>query len=152
LPRGGAQRGLGLHGGIIAQAAEHDGAHLIAEAGKAAEFVEHALAPQERVGVERQFVAVRAQLELRVRTMIIEIAGDDAVLQHAAERQAVAARRPGHRFADDIIRAEQHDGAEQQRQRRRCESGARHQLGIEPGQQQRRCAEPEQHCKGGAVG
>src|ERR1700689_708520 len=60
LPRGGAQRGVDLHGGIIAQAAEYDGAHLVAEAGEAAELVEHALAPKKRVGVERQFIAVRA--------------------------------------------------------------------------------------------
>ena len=95
LPRGGAQRGLDLHGGIFAQAAEHDGAHLVAEPSEAAELVEHALAPQERVGVERQFVAVRAQLELRIRTMVVEITGDDAVLQHAAEGEAVTTGRPG---------------------------------------------------------
>ena len=84
--------------------------------------------------------------------MVVEIAGDDAVLQHAAERQAVAARRPGDGFADDIIRAEQHDGAEHQCGRHGREPRARHELGIEPGQQQRRGAEPKQHRKGGAMG
>ena len=69
---GGANRGLDLQGGIIVQAAEHDGAHLVVKAGEAAELIEHALAPQEGVGVERQIVAVRAELELLRRAVIVQ--------------------------------------------------------------------------------
>ena len=64
LMRRRSQRQLDLPGGIVAQAADDDGAHLVAQPGEAAEVVEHAAlaAPEEHVGVGRQLVAVRAEL------------------------------------------------------------------------------------------
>ena len=84
-----SQRQLDLPGGIVAQAAGDDGAHLVAKPGEAAEVVEHAAlaAPEEHVGVGRQLVPVRAKLQPLLRAMVGEVAVDDAVLKHAAERQ-----------------------------------------------------------------
>ena len=80
------RRGLELQQRIGAQALEHDRAHLVVEALEAAEPVEHAFAPEELVGVGRQLVAMVAQPQARIGAMLGEIACDDAVLQHAAER------------------------------------------------------------------
>ncbi len=105
-----SQRQLDLPGGIGAQAAGDDGAHLVAKPGEAAEVVEHAAlaAPEEHVGVGRQLVPVGAQFHLPLRAMVGEVAVDDAVLQHAAERQRKAARRPGELAGDRVVGAEQH--------------------------------------------
>jgi len=72
---------------IIAQAADDDLAHLVAQSGEAAEVIEDAAlaAPEEYVGVSRQLVAMLAQLEPLLRTMVRQVAVDDAILQHAAE-------------------------------------------------------------------
>ena len=109
-----SQRQLDLPGGIVAQAAGDDGAHLVAKPGEAAEVVEHAAlaAPEEHVGVGRQLVPVGAELHLPLRTMVGEVAVDDAVLQHAAERQRKAARRPGELPGDHVVGADQHRRAE----------------------------------------
>ena len=77
LMRRRCQRQLDLQGGIFAQAAERRCvAHLVAQAGEAAELVEHAAlaAPEEHVGVGRQFVAVRAELQPLLRAMVGEVA------------------------------------------------------------------------------
>ena len=115
LARRRQQRHLGLQRRIVAQAFQHDRGHLVAQAVEAAEPVEHAFAPEERVGIGGQFVPMRAEPQPRVGAMIGEIARDDAVLQHAAERQRDAAGRPGQPSGSDEIRATQHQRAERQR-------------------------------------
>src|SRR4029077_8991466 len=77
--------GLKLPERIGAQALDHDGAHLLAQAVEAAELVEDASSPEKDVGIGRQFAAMIAELaDARVRAVLGEITGDDAVLQHAA--------------------------------------------------------------------
>jgi hypothetical protein len=54
-----SQRQPDLPGGIVAQAAGDDGAHLVAKPGEAAEVVEHAAlaAPEEYAGVQASLPA-----------------------------------------------------------------------------------------------
>ncbi len=94
LLRGGDDGGLGLAQRIFGERLPHDQAHLVVQALEAAERVEHAVAPQELVGGRRQFIAIGAELQFLLRAMVVEILFDDAVLQHPAERNAVAAGRP----------------------------------------------------------
>jgi hypothetical protein len=71
-----------------------DEAHLVVQAPKTAKGVEHAVAPQEVVGGGRKLVTIGAEFQPLFRTMILQIARDDAILHHPAERDAVAAGRP----------------------------------------------------------
>jgi len=87
---------------------QDDEAHLFVEAAEATELVEDAVAPQEIIGGCRQFVAVRTKLEPRGWTMVVEIALDDAILQHAAEGNSEAARRPSELPRQGEIAREQH--------------------------------------------
>ena len=100
--------GLDLQPRILDEAVEHDRVHFVVHALETAEPVEHALAPEEHIGVVRQLVAMRAKLQTRIGTMIVEIARDDAGLQHAAERDGVAARRPGELAGHRVVRGDQH--------------------------------------------
>ena len=98
---GRRERGLELRAGIGREAFAHDDAHLVAQPLEAAELVEQVGAPEEEVGVVGKLVAVGAELrQPRVGAMLGEIARDDAVLQHAAERDRAAARRPGEPAGD----------------------------------------------------
>src|SRR5262245_7437592 len=85
LARGGRHCGFDLPQRILLQTVQDDKAHLLPEAAEAAELVEDAVTPEEVVGVCRQLVAVRAELEPGVGAMVAEVALDDAVLQHAPE-------------------------------------------------------------------
>ena len=130
---------FGLQPRVVLQALEHDGLHFRFEAGKAPEPVEHALAPEEIVGVGGQFGAVRAELgRVRVGAVLGEIARDDAVLQHAAEQQRGAARRPGEPAGGGEIAADHHDGAERKRGDRAADAGERHAGAGDQGREQRR--------------
>ena len=51
-----------------------DKTHLVVQALEAAECVEHALAPQELIGGGRELIAVGAELQFLLRTMIPQIA------------------------------------------------------------------------------
>ena len=113
LTRGGDRRGFELQRRIIDQALNGDVFHLLAETGEAAEPVEQRTAPEPDIGVARQRILVGAQPQLRVGAMVVEIFIDDAILQHAAERQRKAARRPCQAFGDRVIGGEHYDGAEQ---------------------------------------
>src|SRR5262245_25658523 len=93
---------------ILLQTVQDDEAHLLIEAAEATEFVEDAVAPQKIIGGCRQLVAVRTELEPRGWTMIVEIALDDAILQHAAEGNSEAARRPSELSRQGEIAHEQH--------------------------------------------
>src|SRR5262249_31919517 len=79
-----------------------------AEAAEATELIEDAVAPEEIICGCRQLVAVRTELEPRRGTMVVEVALDDSILQHAAEGNAEAARRPGELPRQGEIRREQH--------------------------------------------
>ncbi len=119
---------------------------------KAAERVEHAVAPQEVVGGGRQFVAIGAELE-RLRSAVIpEIARDDAILQHPPERDAGAAGRPCQLSRQREIRRQQHRGAGDDGQAALHKPGN----GDAPAQQGAHdpadAAQPEQHPERGAVG
>jgi len=85
LARRGGQGADCLFGGVSAQTLDDDGAHLVAEPVEAAEPIEHALAPEERVGVVGQLMTVIAQPEPRVGAVVGEVARDDAIVQHTAE-------------------------------------------------------------------
>ena len=93
---------------IFLQTAQDDKAHLLAEAAEATELVEDAVAPQEVIGGRRQLIAIRTEFEPRGWTMVVEIALDDAILQHAAEGNAEAARRPNELPRQREIAREQH--------------------------------------------
>ena len=98
---GRRDRGPELRAGIGGEAFAHDDAHLVAQPLEPAELVEQVGAPEEQVGVGRELVAVGAELrQARVGAMLGEIARDDAGLQHAAERDRAAARRPGEPAGD----------------------------------------------------
>src|SRR5690242_9954548 len=79
------QRRLGLPKRIVRQRTQHDEAHLFVQPLKAAERVEHAVAPEELVGGGGEPVAIGAELEVLLRTLIAQILRDDAILQHASE-------------------------------------------------------------------
>src|SRR5262249_34289608 len=108
LARGRRKSGFDLLQRIFMHAAEHDKTHLLTEPIEAAELIEDAIIPQEVVGGSRQIVAIRTELEPRIRTMIIEIALDDPVLQHTAERDTEAARRPRQLPRQGKVGGEQH--------------------------------------------
>src|SRR6185437_4461948 len=105
LVRRGGQRHLDLQPGVVAQAAEHNGAHFVAEALEAAELVERGAlsAPEERVSVVRQLMTEGAKLEGPFAAMIGEVTLNDAILKHAAERKRDAAGRPGEFSRDHDI-------------------------------------------------
>src|SRR5207248_7275532 len=90
------------------EAVQDDEAHFFAEAVEAAELIEYAPVPQELIGSGRQLVAIRTQPESRVWAMLVEIALDDPILQHAAESNPEAARRPCELPRKGKIRREQH--------------------------------------------
>ena len=108
LPRRSRKGGFDLLQRILLQTVQDDEAHLFVEAAEATELVEDAVAPQEIIGGCRQFVAVRTKLEPRGWTMVVEIALDDAILQHAAEGNSEAARRPSELPRQGEIAREQH--------------------------------------------
>src|SRR5262249_31493549 len=82
-----------LQPGILIKTLQDDGSHLVAKPGEAPKPVEDAFAPQESVRIPRQLVAEGTQLEPGIRTVIIEIAGYDTILQHASKQDAVSSRR-----------------------------------------------------------
>ena len=63
--------------------------------------------------------------------MVVEIARHDAVLQHAGEHDAVAARRPGESAGQREVGREQHRGAEPERASAAPHSRRRHDVAIE---------------------
>ena len=75
---------------------------------KAAERVEHAVAPQKLIGGGRQLVAIGTEFQLLLRTMLAQIMRDDAVLQHPSEGDAVTAGRPRQLSRQREIRRQQH--------------------------------------------
>ena len=125
LLAGGDQRGLGLQAGIGEHAGDRDLLHLGAETGEAAELVEQRAAPEPDVGIVRQLVLVGAQLKLRIGAVLVEIFRDDAVLQHAAEREREAARRPGQPLGHGIIGGKHQGDAERERDQAAPDAGAR---------------------------
>src|SRR6202790_3540667 len=94
LARGGDNGGLRLPERIFDERMRDDKTHLVVHAIEAAERVEHAVAPQELIGGGRQLVAIGAELQFRLRTMFLQIASDDAILQHSPEGDAGASWRP----------------------------------------------------------
>ena len=66
--------------------------HFLAKPGEATEFVKQRTAPEPDVGVIGKLVLVGAERQLRIRTMVFEILIDDAILQHASERQSESRR------------------------------------------------------------
>ena len=102
------KRGFELQHRILLEAVQDDEAHFFAEAVEAAELIEYAPVPQELIGSGRQLVAIRTQPESRVWAMLVEIALDDPILQHAAESNPEAARRPCELPRKGKIRREQH--------------------------------------------
>src|ERR1700738_448220 len=93
-----------LHGGrpqcclclqqrIIAQASQHDGPHFVPEPVKPPKAIEHAVVPEKLVGSRGQLGPEWTKLQVRLGTMIVEVAAYNAILQHAPEHDPVAARR-----------------------------------------------------------
>jgi len=128
-----------------------DGAHLLAQAVESPEPVEYALAPEEFVGGSRQFGLMRAQPEALIGAMLGQITRHDAVLQHAAERQCDAARRPGEAAGHRVVGGEQHHGAEDEGSGAARRSGERYRAA--PCQEYRECRrqKSQQQHQGGAV-
>ncbi len=140
-----------LQAGIVDEARERDRLHFVAEAGEAAEPVEQRAAPEPFVGVARQFVLVGAQLQARVGAVLVEIFLDDAVLQHAAERQRKAARRPGQPPGDRIVGGKHQHGAERQRDDAVAEPARRHALAGDEREQRAADEQAGQQREGRAV-
>jgi hypothetical protein len=69
-----------------------------------------AVLPQKIVGGRRKAVPVGTELEILFAAVGVEIACDDAVLQHAREHDAVAARRPGELPGQREVGGQQHGG------------------------------------------
>jgi hypothetical protein len=99
---------------MFREALKHDGAHFLAESIKAAERVERTAAPKEVVRVGGERVAVRTEFQLAFVAMLVEIACHDAVLQHARDHEAIAARGPGEIAGQREICREQHRGPERE--------------------------------------
>ena len=112
LPGGGRGGGLNLQSRIFEQAVERDLFHLFAEPGKTAEFVEQLAAPEPDVGIIGKLILVGAETQRRIGAVLVEVFLDDAVLQHAAERQRESAGRPRHLLGHDVIGGERHHNAE----------------------------------------
>ena len=94
--------GLELPGRIGAETLADDQAHLVAEPRKAAEPVEHraVAAPEERVGVVGQLVAVHAQPQPLVGAMLVQDSGRrcrPAACGRTRARRRPASRRSGRR-------------------------------------------------------
>ncbi len=84
--------------------------------------------------------------------MVVQIFGDNAILQHAAEGDAAAAGCPGELPRHREVRSEQHRGAREQREAALDEAGD-----GDPGAQERprdeaEHAETEQHAERAAMG
>src|SRR5262245_16963279 len=108
LPCRSRKGGFDLLQRILLQTVQDDEAHLLVEAAEATELIEDAVAPQKIIGGCRQLVAVWTKLEPHEWTMVVEIALDDAILQHAAEGNSEAARRPRELPRQGEIAREQH--------------------------------------------
>ena len=152
LMSGGHDRRLRLPQRIFGQRMQRDEAHLVIQAFEPAERVEHALAPQEFIGSGGKLVAIGTELQFGLRTMIPEVARNDAVLQHPAECDAVTSGRPGQFSRQGEIGRQQHSGANNDGQ-----AGARQRRNRNPPAQEwprnpACAAEPEQHRQCGAVG
>src|SRR5579859_5459285 len=117
--------------------------HLVAEPLEAAKLVEHAVAPQELVGGGGQLVAVGAELQLFLAAMLVQIFRDNAVLEHAAERDADAAGSPRKLTRQRIIGRQQHRAAQNQRQARLGKARERDLLAQERARQEAKHAEAE---------
>src|SRR5262249_13097663 len=150
LSCGSRERGFELQQRILLEAIQDDQAHFLAEAVEAAKLIEHAPAPQELIGSGRQLVAIRTQLEPRVWAMVVEIALDDSILQHAAESNPEAARRPGQLPRKSKVCREQH-----RRAGRECPaSGKKHRHTPTIRRQQAKNGKPQnndEYCKRRAV-
>ena len=149
---GGDDGGLGLPERIVGERVQGDVAHLVVHAVKAAERVEHAVAPQEVVGGGRQFVAIGAELEVLPRAVIPEITRDDAVLQHPPERDAGAAGRPCQLSRQREIRRQQHRRTGDDGQAALHEPGNRDALAQQRPHDPAGAAQSEKHPERGAVG
>src|SRR5262245_42154416 len=106
----GDKRGLQLFAGILPQAAESDLAHFMVQTGETPKFIEDAQIPEEVISGRRQPVTIRAELISCGGTMVVEIALDDPILQHASEYYSIASRRPGELPRKCEIADEQHRG------------------------------------------
>ena len=95
LSGGGFDRRFRLRDGIGDQRMPDDVGHLVAKSIEPAEVIEHAISPQEVVPGRRQCVPVGAQFESFFGAMIVEIAFDEPILEHAAKSDARASRCPG---------------------------------------------------------
>ena len=84
--------------------------------------------------------------------MVVEVAVDDAVLKHAAERQREAAGRPGEPAGDDVVGAEQHHRAERHARRRRARCRAAAPIRKIPPRQRGGGDQRQDHGEGRAVG
>ena len=85
LPRCGSYRRHGLQCGILPQTAEDYCAHFIPQAIEPAQLIEHALAPEKRIGIVWKPTAEWTQVQWHLTTMILQIAIDDPVLQQPAK-------------------------------------------------------------------
>ena len=84
--------------------------------------------------------------------MLVEIFLDDTVLQHAAERQREAARRPGQPLGHDKVGGEHQRGAERERREAAAEMDERHAPAIDQEDARGGGDERQQHGERGAMG
>ncbi len=107
---------LNLQAGIVDDAADRDVRHFLTESGEASKLVKQGTAPEPDIGVVGKLVLVGAERQFRIRTMVVEIFIDDAVLQHASERQRETAWRPGETFRHHKIRGKDKHAAKRERE------------------------------------
>ena len=84
--------------------------------------------------------------------MVVQIFGDDAILQHPPEGDADAARRPGKLAGQSVIGGQQHRAADNQGEAALDQPGQRNLLAQERPSQEAEHAQPEQDAQRGAVG
>src|SRR5205807_1919887 len=110
----GAERGLDLLPRILQEALRHDRTHFAVEVLETAEPIEYAAAPEEIVASRRKLIAMGAQPQTRIRAMVVQIAGDDTGLQHAAEQDRVSTRRPTDAARHGIVGSKEHRAAQEE--------------------------------------
>src|SRR3974390_3586140 len=103
---------------MLAQAAEHDDAHFLAQPCKSSETIEDGFAPEKLIGCRRQLMTKWTQLQADIRAMILEIAAHDAILQHPAEQDSVAAGRAFNPPRPGAVGAQRYGKAQREREER----------------------------------
>lgn len=142
LPSGGNDSSLDLQQRVFGKTGENNVLHFLTEASEAPELVEYRASPKPLISVAWKVVLVFAQYQIRARAVLVEILGDDAILQHPSKRERKTARRPGQTFGDQGIGCEHQQRTECKRSTTLTEAFERQACSVDCSEQ---CARGQQH-------